>query len=123
MTDRSLNEDEERIIRLLVTPEVDEQEVLLNQLPFARVTRQWVPGLPSIDIEAGPEPARAHTTERLLSMEGQVSNENGDPSGLILVWLEAGALSALEHAWYSDEPPTEWPKNERISIRLNTAGE
>jgi hypothetical protein len=119
---RELNIDEERVLRLMLDPAVDEQSILLSQLPFARVTRHWIDGLPSIDIEVEAGADRATTTERLLPMEGQVSNENGDPTGLILVWLEGGALAGLEYAWYSDEPPTEWPPTECISIGVRADG-
>jgi len=118
VTSRRLNSEEERILRLLLTSEVEEQRVLLAQLPLARVTRQWVEGLPSVDIEVDPSAPRAVSTERVLSLEGQVTTEDGEPSGLILVWLENGALSGIEYAWYSDKPPTNWPDDERISIEV-----
>lgn len=31
------------------------------------------------------------------------------PVGEILVWVEKGRLTGLEQAWFTDEPPTQWP--------------
>jgi len=115
---RTLSEDEKRVLRHLIVSELDEPEVLLRQIPFAHVTRHWIEGLPSIDIEVEPGVERATTTTRTLSTEGNVSNENGDPIGLIVVWLEQGALAGLEYAWFTDEPPTEWPSDDQISVKM-----
>ncbi len=38
-----------------------------------------------------------------------------------LVWVERGRLSALEHAWVTDDPPTEWPEPERV-VTANEGG-
>jgi hypothetical protein len=119
---RPLNTDEERVIRALLTPEVDECATLVAQLPFVRVTRRWVSDLPSVDLEVLPGAPRAFTSERLLPTSGTVLQDNGDPGGLILVWLEDGLLAGIEYAWYTDRPPREWPVDDAIVVGLRLEG-
>jgi len=38
--------------------------------------------------------------------------DQGDVTGFILVWARAGYLSAVEHAWVTDEMPAEFPRPE-----------
>jgi len=116
---RALSEDEQRVLSLLLANEL-ESETLLAQLPLAQVTRHWVEDLPSVDIVVAHGAQRARTTERVLPFRGQVTNEKGEPTGLIIVWLEDGALAGLEYAWYTDELPDKWPSNDRIDIELRS---
>jgi hypothetical protein len=119
---RPLNADEERVIRALLTPEVDECATFVAQLPFVRVTRRWVPDLPSVDLEVLPGAPRAFTSDRLLPTRGAVLQDNGEPGGLILVWLEDGLLAGIEYAWYTDDPPSEWPGYDAIVVGLRAEG-
>ena len=52
----------------------------------------------SLSLPDGPLPVRAIAT-----------TEAGGPIGEVLVWISAGYLSALEYAWYTDDPPSEFP--------------
>jgi len=52
---RPLSEDEERVLRLIVRHDL-EAETFLGQLPLSRVTRSWIEGLPSVDIEVWGSP-------------------------------------------------------------------
>jgi hypothetical protein len=53
---------------------------------------------PSVSLSDGPLPVRAIATD-----------ETGGPIGEVLVWISAGYLSALEYAWYTDDPPSDFP--------------
>jgi hypothetical protein len=50
----------------------------------------------------------------LVSVE--VSDESGAPIGELLVWVNDGRLSALEFAWWTDEPPRQLPSPGRLKI-------
>lgn len=119
MEPRPLSGDEERVLRLLLANEL-EAETFLDQLPLARVTRHWIEGLPSVDIEVEPGAPHARISGQTLPTEGDVTDEAGNPTGLIVVWVENGALAGLEYAWYTDEPPFEWPSSDRITAQLAT---
>jgi hypothetical protein len=85
---------------------VDDAGSLLDQLSETRVLRGPVtflelsvpPSAPRSTVPDGPLPGRVF-----------VVDGTGQPSGEIIVWIEHGYLSALEYAWYTDEPPEEWP--------------
>lgn len=61
-------------------------------------------GLDPVDLPDGPTPGRTFVYD-------------GDELiGEVLVWLQHGRLSGLEQAWFTDEPPRQWPSPE--SLRL-----
>ena len=62
---------------------------------------------------------RAVTTDGALPVEWGVRGPDGKGSGLILVWVEGGAPVGLEYAWYTDDPPTQWPSRERVTVRFS----
>ncbi len=45
-----------------------------------------------------------------------MTKPGGEPVGEILVWTSDGYLTALEYAWYSDDPPVEWPDPAWLTI-------
>lgn len=60
---------------------------------------------PVITVDDGP------LTGRTL-----VVTDRGEMTGEIIVWVRGGMLSALEHAWYSEEPPAAWPEPHELSF-------
>ena len=36
--------------------------------------------------------------------------ESGEPTSEVLVWVEDGRLCAMEHPWFTDDPPAGWPR-------------
>ncbi|WP_328393671.1 hypothetical protein [Nocardia sp. NBC_00416] len=40
----------------------------------------------------------------------------GRPIGEIILWVEAGRLSGIEYAWYTDERPTQLPEPDQIDL-------
>jgi len=53
---------------------------------------------PSVPLPDGPLPVRSIAID-----------EAGKPLGEVLIWISAGYLSALEYAWYTDDPPSDLP--------------
>jgi len=51
-----------------------------------------------VSLPDGPLPARALATD-----------EGDELIGEVLVWIYVGYLSALEYAWYTDDPPSDLP--------------
>lgn len=60
------------------------------------------PGVPADD---GPLPGRT-----------LVVTTGGELTGEVVVWIRHGRLSAMEHAWFGDEPPSAWPEPDRKSV-------
>src|SRR5437764_14195728 len=42
------------------------------------------------------------------------SDSSGRPTGFLILWVKDGYLSALEHAWVTEEMPQEFPSVERL---------
>lgn len=111
---RGLTGNEVAILtKILATVGPPVAEPLLGQLSGARAT-SVVPtfldlslpeGIRKVDLPDGPLP---HI--------GTVTDGAGSAIGEILVWIEAGRLSGLEFAWYSDDPPKVWPPASRVSV-------
>ena len=72
MSLRPLTADEGRILRLLLTPDAEDQATFLGQLPFADVSGNWVEGLPSIDIQLAEGAPKRVTKEGPLPVEAEI---------------------------------------------------
>ena len=60
--------------------------------------------VPAVEINDGPLPVNA-TVETQSELAGEV-----------IVWVTKGYLSALELAWYTDEPPSGFPDPSSLRI-------
>ncbi|ONI78102.1 hypothetical protein ALI144C_30365 [Actinosynnema sp. ALI-1.44] len=83
---------------------------LLAQLDHAEVTSAWSEGSLSVDIEV-PNATPAEGISGVLPGYAYVED-----IGELLVWVDKGVLAALEYAWHTDEPPTELPSPDRITL-------
>jgi hypothetical protein len=61
--------------------------------------------LPPIPLGDGPIPVRAI-----------VYDSRERPTGEILLWVRSGILIGLEQAWFTDQPPSEWPSPALVSL-------
>jgi hypothetical protein len=52
-----------------------------------------------------------------LPVHSVVKDAMGQPIGEIIVWITDGYLSGLEYAWYTDEPPAEWPLPDQLDFQ------
>lgn len=51
-----------------------------------------------------------------IPLSAEVSDEAGASVGELLIWVEGGYLSALEFAWWTENPPHELPGPSRITV-------
>jgi len=61
--------------------------------------------VPPIPLNDGPVPVRA-----------LVYDSGEQPTGEILLWVRSGMLVGIEQAWFTDEPPSEWPSPARVRL-------
>jgi hypothetical protein len=75
-----------------------------------------------VELTLDKASARADLPDGPLPIRAVAYDDAGTPIGEVLVWIEDGLLSALEHAWYTDSRPDEFPPASqlRLAMGLNT---
>lgn len=86
------------------------------QIPYSEVVSTWGAGSPSVEIKVRPGPASAGGVTDGIVASGAVTDSAGKPIGEVILWAEAGRLSGIEYAWYTDERPTQLPEPDRINL-------
>lgn len=104
----------ERALIERMTAGVSDCEALRRQLDRASVVRQWSPG--GIDIDVPSDVVRFDGPAGVLPVRATVSDASGALVGEVLVWTADGRLAALEYAWWSDDPPSQWPDTANVHI-------
>jgi hypothetical protein len=111
---RPLNERERDVlVHLLHNAPPDYGVPLLSQVDSAAVVGE---GLGWTNFHANEGDSAPQPEHGPVPMRAVVEDEGGRIVGELLIWTKAGYLSALEHAWFTDEPPRELPPVQRIRI-------
>jgi hypothetical protein len=84
-----------------------EQADILYRQSLDVVVTGGTPAMVDLSLDPGFE--RANLPNGPLPVRAIAYDDAGTPIGEVLVWVEDGLLSALEHAWYTDERPDEFP--------------
>ncbi|MEU9186123.1 hypothetical protein AB0D14_16550 [Streptomyces sp. NPDC048484] len=86
---------------------------LRSQVGLVQVVAGW--GLDSASVDLGV----LEGAPRSPQATGVVPvDATGSLFGEIILWVTDGYLSAIEYAWYGDEPPSILPDIEMISIEM-----
>lgn len=88
----------------------------MKQIPYAQVVSTWGVGSPSVDVAVGPAAAAAGGVTDGIFVDGAVTDPAGRPIGEVILWVEAGRLSGIEYAWYTDERPAKLPEPDQILL-------
>jgi hypothetical protein len=113
---RSLREHEEAVLTLLLSVEFAGAKELRDQLPDVKVVGHWTATSPSINLRTSQTASRAPLTDGPIPVRAINLGRGEEPMGELLVWVEAGHLSALEYAWVTDDMPVALPPVERIRV-------
>jgi hypothetical protein len=116
---RSLTSSERAVIEVILSAGAG-CDALRSQLDHAQVVGVWAAG-PSIDIQVPDGLPRHGGADGILPTCAQVRDASGDTVGELLLWIEDGSLSALEYAWYADNPPNKLP--EAVAVEVDPDGE
>ena len=111
---RSLTSDERALI-LLVLNAVPKTEPLQKQLDATVVVDEHIPTALSLRVEEEKE--RSEMSDGPLPGNYVVETPNGEPTGIFLLWIKNGQLSMMEHAWFTDEPPTGMPSPRSVVVQ------
>ena len=76
-----------------------------------------------VDVETPPHLARVPLPNGPLPIDAHVYR-GGVLTGEVLVWIRDGRLIGLEQAWFTDDPPEDWPApaDVRVSVARLHAG-
>jgi hypothetical protein len=112
---RSLNADEERVLRLLLNAWPDGTE-FASQIPSLVVTGRCDCDCATVDFAVDTNVPEERS--RVLPVQADLTSKDGESIGGVLLFERGGQLSALEAFSYLDDPITSWPPNEHIAVRL-----
>ncbi len=105
---RSLSSNELELLRVIVDAlDGSTSSVLHAQIDSASVTGGRSTFL---DLAVDSRTARSTLEDGCLPVRAIA------PSGEVLVWIASGALSGLEFAWTSDDPPTQMPPADSVTV-------
>jgi hypothetical protein len=113
---RPLNEQEKVVLWHILSAEFEGVRELRAQIGLVEVVAVWGLGSVSVDFRLRGPAARSAQREGHIPVAADVLDAAGEYVGELLVWLQDGALAALEYAWVTDEMPTVLPAVERIRL-------
>lgn len=108
--DRPLDANEAFVLHLILQDLQD--AALLEQETTVRVSG----GKPTfIDLCVPDDAPLSHLKDGPLKITPEALTLEGEPAGVILLWIEAGKLSAMEYGWYTDDTPEGFPDPDRVT--------
>lgn len=100
------------IVSRIAEPLGEEAAILREQAESARVVE---PSATMLDIEVPDTATRSSLPDG--PVPGRAFYDRDDEAvSEILLWLRSGLLIGFEQAWYTDDPPTEWPPASDLEI-------
>lgn len=91
---------------------LSKEAALLTQVDAVVVTGGR---LTMLDLDTTGAPIEA--PDGPLDVRATVLAADETTTGELIVWIRDGRLSALEYAWWTDDPPTVLPDVERVMLR------
>lgn len=109
MSERSLTTCEQALIMSILCSYSDTEAaaVLAVQSANAAVVPSAIPTFLEFRVEGKAAPAAV--PDGPLDTRMLVVDSGNQSTGEVILWVEAGRLSALEFAWYSDQTPQQLP--------------
>ncbi|MET7787263.1 hypothetical protein ABZS93_11635 [Streptomyces sp900116325] len=116
ITPRPLSPRERAVVELILANEFSGAAELQAQVDFVQVVAKWGVDSASVDLLMLEGAPRSPGGSGVIPVDATVVDESGSLFGEILLWTSDGYLSAIEYAWYGDEPPSALPDIEMIAI-------
>lgn len=116
ITPRPLSSGERAVVELILANEFPGAAELRAQIDFVQVVAKWGADSASVDLLVLEGAPRSPGVTGVIPVDATVADESGSLFGEILLWATDGCLSAIEYAWYGDEPPSALPDTTMITI-------
>jgi hypothetical protein len=113
---RNLSDVERDVLTFMLSADFVGANKLRAQIPHCQVIAVWVDGLPSVDLVVADGVDKAPVVDGQIPVGSEVRDSAGTYLGEILIWVADGCLSAIEHAWVTDDPPTELPAVANLTL-------
>ncbi|MFD6275437.1 hypothetical protein ACFWFI_07670 [Streptomyces sp. NPDC060209] len=120
ITPRPLDPAERAVVELLLANEFPGAAELRAQVGLVRVVARWGAHSASVDLMVPEGAPRSSAGSGVVPVDATVVDASGSLFGEILLWTTAGHLSAIEFAWYGDEPPSALPDVEMITTEVRS---
>jgi hypothetical protein len=105
---RPLGDREREIVKWVVNAApIPDADHLITQFDSATVNPDSGPTF--LDLAVPRTAPRSVAADGPLPGRYLLHSETGELEGEVVLWMSEGHLSGLELAWYTDDPPTEWP--------------
>jgi hypothetical protein len=115
---RPLTASERGILDLLLTQDFEGVDALRAQVPHVSVVGRCTCGCATVDLAVDKgrcKPAPSYS--RPILSEAQVVDDDKEPLGGVIAFLDDGYLSMLEIYSYGDPIP-KWPEKDRVTLVL-----
>lgn len=120
ITPRPLNPGERAVVELILAHDFPGAAELRAQVDLVQVVAKWGADSASVDLRVLEGASRSPQGTGVIPVDATVVDKSGSLFGEILIWTTDGYLSAIEYAWYGDEPPSTLPNIAMISTEMRS---
>ncbi|MFI1830569.1 hypothetical protein ACH41E_29630 [Streptomyces sp. NPDC020412] len=120
ITPRPMTPGERAVVELILAEKFPGAAELRDQIDFVKVIAKWGEGSASVDLRVSQDAPCSPDSSGVIPVDATVTDKSGSLFGEILLWATDGYLSAIEYAWYGDEPPSVLPDVEMISVEVRS---
>ncbi|MFJ9056594.1 hypothetical protein OHB07_24185 [Streptomyces sp. NBC_00111] len=118
ITPRPLSQAEKAVAELVLAHDFPGAAELRAQVDHVQVVAKWGEHSASVDLRVGDDAPRSPGLSGVVPVDATVVDPTGSLFGEILLWATEGFLSAIEYAWYGDEPPSTLPDVAMITTEV-----
>ncbi len=115
-----MSSGERAVVELILANEFPGAAELRAQVDSVQVVAKWGVDSSSVDLQVLEGCPRSPGVSGVIPVNSTVTDESGSLFGEILLWATNGYLSAIEYAWYGDEPPSALPDIEMITTDVRS---
>ncbi|MFE7751910.1 hypothetical protein [Streptomyces sp. NPDC057428] len=113
-----MSPSEKAVAELVLAHDFPGAAELRAQVDHVQVVAMWGEHSASVDLRLRGDAPRSPVPSGVVPVDATVVDPTGELFGEILLWATEGYLSAIEYAWYGDEPPSALPDTDMITTEV-----